>query len=248
LDQLRFISETIPPLLGYQYREIPFTQQRPFFKSQPPELATLTIDEIRSPYFNMHEISFDIQAGGSRVDIPRFQAKAYDGNIHGYLGLDLTNGRFDDPEAMLDNMQVWLKTTISSINTAKLNPIISARAKKSQINANLSLTGSGLNPAGQLDLAGLFHITEIGPKVTDNLLRTMDPTGSDKGIQTVRRMLGWGFKPKLVSFEIKHDHFYPAIYMSKPFYIPINIANGKVELARIPVKIFMEQAMQPARP
>ena len=33
----------------------------------------------------MQEISFDIQAGGSRIDIPRFQGKAYDGNIQGYF-------------------------------------------------------------------------------------------------------------------------------------------------------------------
>ena len=106
----------------------------------------------------------------------------------------------------------------------------------------MALAGKGLNPEGQMDMTGFFHITEIGPKVADNLLRSLDPMGADQGIQSVRRMLRTGFKASLMSFEIKHAHFYPHIVLSKPIYLPINIAGGEVELARVPVEIFLKQA------
>ena len=104
-------------------------------------------------------------------------------------------------------------------------------------------TGIGLDIRRGIDLNGYLYITDIGPRTADNLLRSLDPEGADSGIRNTRFLINHGFKPKLMSFEIKHGYFYPRIDLSQPWYFPAKIRGGKVELNRIPVQLFLNTLM-----
>lgn len=243
LYRLCLIQEELPLFATRHFVDLAYHYLRPFYRHQALPVQSVHIQKIKMLDYELNNLYLDILFGGAKLQIPDFILTAYEGNIHGHLGIDFGEGTFEFPDSLLETTRFDLKATISSINTARLNPVISAKTKKSIINANLELAGAGLSPEGDLMVNGYFHITEIGSKVADNLLRSLDPTEADQGIQSVRNLLKFGYQPKLMSFEIKHGHFYPRIELSKPFYIPINIAGGVVELARIPTEIFLKQAV-----
>jgi len=105
------------------------------------------------------------------------------------------------------------------------------------------LAFNALDPTRDVELCGYFYVTRIGSQFTDNVLRSLDPKGTDKSIQDTRKLLNWGYKPRLISFEIKHDNLYPSIHLIKGNFfaklIPLNVSGGKIELARIPIKFFL---------
>lgn len=240
---MRFLQEELPLFASAHLSDLEYHYLRPFYRHQTQPIPLVRIQQIRILEYELNNIFLDVLFGGAKLEIPDFRMDAYEGNIRGHLGVDFGEGTFAFPDSLLESAQFKLKATFSSLNTAKLNPVISAKAKKSIVNANLELLGNGLNPEGDLSVSGYFHITEIGSKVADNLLRSLDPMEADQGIQSVRSLLRFRYQPRLMSFEIKHGHFYPRIVLSKPFYIPINVAGGEVELARIPIEIFLKQAM-----
>ncbi len=247
LEKLHFIDESAVQQVSASLTAMEYHYLRPYLMQLQPNIPIVTIDKVVMMDYEFTNLKMDVLINGPQVSIPQFSMQAYEGNIMGNFELDLGEGTFEIPDTLLNNTSLQMKATLSSINTAKLNPVISAKAQKSKINANLSLKSEGLNPVpgGKMVLTGYFHITEIGPKVADNLLRSLDPSGADQGIQSVRKMLKSGFKSKLMSFEIKHGHFYPYIALTKPFYIPVNIAGGQVALPRIPVDLFLKQAAMP---
>jgi len=243
LYRLCLVQEELPLFDTQHFADLAYHYLRPFYRHQALPVQSVHIPKIKILDYELNNIFLDVLFGGAKLQIPDFILSAYEGNIHGHLSIDFGEGTFEFPDSLLETTRFDLKATISSINTARLNPVISAKTKKSIINANVELTGAGLSPEGDLLVNGYFHITEIGSKVADNLLRSLDPTEADQGIQSVRNLLKFGYQPRLMSFEIKHGHFYPRIELSKPFYIPINIAGGVVELARIPTEIFLKQAV-----
>ncbi len=247
LLKLHFIDESTVQLASSSMTDVEYQYLRPYFLHLLPNIPIVNIEKVVMMEYELTNLKLDVLVEGPQVHIPRFSMQAYEGNILGNFDLDLGEGSFEIPDSMLNYASLQMKATLSSINTAKLNPVISAKAQKSKINANLSLKSEGLNPVpgGKMVLTGYFHITEIGPKVADNLLRSLDPSGANQGIQSVRKMLKSGFKSKLMSFEIKHGHFYPYIVLTKPFYIPVNVAGGQVALPRIPVELFLKQAAMP---
>jgi hypothetical protein len=129
------------------------------------------------------------------------------------------------------------------MNSAKLLPDSKGRSKDADLNMNLELSGKGLDPTANVEVGGYLYITKIGPQFTDNVLQSFDPRGTDKSIQDTRKLLNWGYKPRLISFEIKHDNLYPSIHLIKGNFftkmIPLNLSGGKIELARIPIKFFL---------
>ena len=243
IEALHLIRDELPLERLTQLTAVEYSYLRPYYKNVVQPVSTFQINQIEVAGFEFSNLTFDLLVGGAKIIVPRFFIDAYEGNIQGQCTVDLGEGNLEYTDELLDSLRFQLQATFSNINTAKLNALISAKAKKSRINANLALVGEGLNPEGDVDVKGQFHITEIGPKVASNLLLALDPNGVDQGIQSVRRLLRFQYKPKLMSFEIKHGHFYPSIKLSKPFYLPISIAGNNVELNRIPIQIFIKQAM-----
>ncbi|MBN1351831.1 AsmA family protein [candidate division KSB1 bacterium] len=237
-EEALYASANYARNLGYEY-------MKPYYENLHPSMPRITIRQIDILKYLMDDFSMDISIGGGRLEVPSFKFNMFEGNVAGKFSIQLPEVTFENPDLLLDSTRLHLKATLSSINSAKLNPAMSVKAQYSRINANLELTSNGLNPEGNFEITGGFYITDIGPRVADNALRMLAPNDV-LGIGVVRGLIRNGFKPLLMSFEIKHEHFYPKIELSQPWYFPVKIKGRKVELARMPIKLFLAQAMAPA--
>ena len=216
---------------------------RPYYLQNREKFSHCQINKIKATDYFATNINFDMFIFNETIEIPRFSMNLYEGNMSGLVYADLHDGNLNEVE--------WkVKGNLSRLNSAKLIPTLKADAKGSDLNLNLELSGTGLDPASRLDVEGYFYVTKIGPRFTDNVLRSLDPRGTDKSIQDTRRLLNWGYKPRLISFEIKHGNLYPTIHLVKAKFltklIPLNLSGGKIELARIPVKFFLDNMMAEA--
>ncbi|MDZ7342320.1 MAG: AsmA family protein [candidate division KSB1 bacterium] len=215
---------------------------RPYYYQQHNRFSSLSIGKIEAAGYFATDIKLDMLISNERVEVPRFSLKLYDGNLSGFLFVNLHDGT---PE-LVD----WrIKANLASMNSAKLLPAMKLRTKGSELNMNLELAGTGLDPATKFEVGGYLYVTQIGPQFMDNALQSLDPKGTDKSIQSTRRLLRWGYKPRLVSIEIKHDNLYPTIHLSKASFltkiIPLDLSGNKIELARIPIKILLTSTKTP---
>jgi hypothetical protein len=199
--------------------------------------SQLTIGELEAYGYTLSDIRINVYLGDGKLEIPTFSLKLYDGNMSGNITADLQDGQ-------LENAQYHLKANVARLNSAKMVSALSGNEASSELNMNMEIEGIGLDPESGLDFSGFLYITKIGSKFTDNLLNSLDPKKTDKSIQDTKRLLKWGYKPKLISVEIKHGYIYPSIHLVKgnilTKLIPLNLSGGKIELARIPVKFFLE--------
>lgn len=198
---------------------------RNYYRSYPNK-SRLSIKRIQIGPYQVENVLSDIFLGNGRLEIPYFALDAYGGNIAGQFSL--AAGEKDPLDASYK-----LTAHISSINSSLLLP--SAASEKSNITAHAELRGRGLDINKGIDLDGYFNISEIESKVADNLLRSLDPEGKDSGIRSTRLLINRGFKPKLFRFEIRHGFCYPAVYFQQPWYFPVRLIGGGIELSRIPI-------------
>lgn len=209
---------------------------RPYYQQDKENFSHLHIEKINAMDYYVEDMKIDLIIQNERIEIPHFSLNLYDGNMAGLISANLFDGN-------VENIQWRIKANVSRLNSAKLLPTGNNKGKGSDLNMNLELSGEGIDPAGDLELGGYLYVTKIGPKFTDNVLKSLDPKGTDKSIQDTRKLLKWGYKPKLISFEIKHDNLYPSIHLRKGSFltklIPLNISGGKIELARMPIKFFL---------
>jgi len=207
------------------------------------ELFSLSIDKIKVSNYELSDFLMDVKIGNGRIEIPRFILSLYEGNMKGKLYADVGNGD-------LSKANYYIKTNVSRLNSAKLSPVGAGSAEASELNMNMELNGIGLDPSQQIDFGGYMYITKIGSKFADNVLKSLDPKGTDKSIQDTKRLLKWGYKPKLISFEIKHGNMYPSIHLIKGNFftklIPLNLSGGRIELARIPIRFFLDAQLTQA--
>lgn len=234
-----FLGRSDSPLVTPTETSIDYLLYRTYYRSNLPNLSFLSIDEIIAAGYALKNFTLEAYLGDGRVEIPSFNADLYGGNIGGRLNLNLADGD-------LEKANYHIYTHFSGVNSALLLPQASTKEDQGIINANAELSGQGLDPEKGIGIGGHFYITEIGPKVADNFLRSLDPQGIDSGIRTTRMLINRGFKPKLFSFEIRHGYFYPAILFSQPWYFPVRLSGGRVELSRIPVDFFVQNALRQA--
>ncbi len=211
---------------------------RSYYRNSLPNLSSVTIDRIEAAGYVLDNLRLEFYLGEGRLEVPSLMADVYSGNIGGRMSLDLTAGE-------LAAATYKISSHFSGINSDLLLPQTVSKGKQGIINANMELSGRGLDPEQPMDLTGHFYITEIGPKVADNLLRSLDPQGTDAGIRSTRLLINRGFKPKLMTFEIRHGYFYPTILFAQPWYFPVRLSGGKIELSRIPIAFVIQTAMQP---
>ncbi len=209
---------------------------RPQYRSRHPQFSSLRIRRLQAGDYQASDIFIDLLIDNERIEVPRFALTAYGGNIAGLISANLHQGT-------LDQIEWRVKANVSQLNSAKLLPSRRLRRRGSELNLTTELNGFGLDPARKMDVQGSFYVTRIGPQFTDNVLRSLDPRGTDKSIQDTRRLLNWGYRPRLISIEIKHGNLYPTIHLVKgkiwTKLIPLNLSGGKIQLARIPIKLFM---------
>jgi hypothetical protein len=209
---------------------------RPYYKQRSQQFSHVHIVKIKALDYYVEDINVDLIVDNERIEIPRFSLNLYDGNMAGLINVNVHDG---DPE----KIEWKVKANVSRMNSSKLIPSNKIENKGADLNMNLELSGKGFDPTSDVEVGGYLYVTKIGPQFTDNVLKSLDPKRTDKSIQDTRKLLNWGYKPKLISFEIKHDNLYPSIHLVKGNFItkliPLNISRGKIELARIPVKFFL---------
>jgi len=237
MNSLALINDNVPMPLLADIGAINY----PLFRTYQHSGSYVNINKVQVTGYEISDIDMDLVIGDGLINIPFIGLNLYEGNMQGNLIIDLGNG---EP----GNVTYFLKANISRLNSAKLSPKGTASAKSSELNMNFELKGTGMDLTKELDLDGFLYITKIGSQFTDNVLNSLDPKGTDKSIQSTKKMLKWGYKPRLISFEIKHGHLYPSIHLMKGTFltklIPLNLSGGKVELARIPIKFVLKTAME----
>jgi len=219
------ISTPSPALMDYMvYRD--------YYRTEGIPLSHIAVDRIDFGGYRVERVNLDLLYQDGRLEVPEFFAALYGGTVGGRLALDLAQGD-------LSRASFSLNAHFTNINSDLILPKRKGHAAQGMINGNADLRGTGLDPAGEFNPEGQIYLTEIGPRVADNLLRSLDPQGTDSGIRTTRLLINRGFKPKLMTFILRHGYLYPTIVFNQPWYMPIRLNGGKVELARIPLKFFL---------
>ncbi|MBN2411349.1 AsmA family protein [candidate division KSB1 bacterium] len=231
-----FIESEKPPILTPTDGSIDYLVYRPYYRKSLKELSYLSIEKIQAAGYMIDNFTLEALLGKGRVDVPSFFGKLYGGDFGGRISINLAGG--DINQATYD-----ISAHFSGINSDLLLPDIKREKTLGVINANAQFSGIGLNPEKGIDIKGDLYITEIGPKVADNLLRSLDPEGTDSGIRTTRRLINLGFKPQLFTFSFKYGFFYTYIDFSQPWYFPAKLSGSKIELNRKPVNFFIQMAL-----
>ncbi|MBC7186715.1 MAG: hypothetical protein H5U38_06740 [Calditrichaeota bacterium] len=211
------------------------------FAETLPEQGWLTIDRLSFAGYGASNLRMQLFVGGGKLMVQSILLDAYDGNFGGSLAVEF-------PALDLARAQYKVEGHLSGLNSALLAARTGQSPEKGIINANFRFAGTGLDVRRGIEVEGLFRITDIGPRVADNLLRSLDPQGLDAGIRSARFFINHGFKPREISFDLRHAHLYPSIRLSQPWYFPVRVGGGKVELARIPVAFFLQMIKQEAVP
>jgi hypothetical protein len=227
------------PLYTPSESMIEFWLQRPFHFGSLPEISRLAVASIEAGGYQINDLKADLYLGDNVVEIPFLLCRLYGGNLGGGLFIDLAGG-------FLQNATYRSALHLSGVTSSLLLPQTMAEREKSIINGNLHVHGTGLDPRVEMDMEGFFNITEIQPRVADNFLRSLDPQDADPGNRATRRLINSGFKPALLSFTIRHGYFYPTISFSQPWYFPLRLSGGQLELARLPMAFFIKTALQGA--
>ncbi|NOY60690.1 MAG: AsmA family protein [Calditrichaeota bacterium] len=233
------ITSDSPPIETPSEGSIDYFLYRDYYHQTFKNLSHLTIEKVEAAGYLVKNISMEAAIGNGRLDVPTFFGELYGGDFGGRISLDLAGGN-------LEKASYRLAGHFSGINSALLLKDVQEEKKKGIINANANLFGTGLDPNKSMNIGGHFYITEIGSKVADNLLRSLDPEGVDSGIRTTRILINRGFKPKLFSFIIRNGYFYPSIRFAQPWYFPVRLSGGRVELNRIPSEFFIKNAIRQA--
>ncbi len=211
------------------------------FTHAVPEQGWLTVEHLRFAGYGADNLRMEVFIGGGKVLVPTMLLDAYGGNFGGRIAAEF-------PTVALADATYSVEGQLSGLNSALLTARRGQPPEKGIVNANFSFAGKGLDVTKSIEVQGSFRITEIGPRVADNLLRALDPQGLDAGIRSARFFINHGFKPRLMSFDLRHGHLYPSIRLSQPWYFPVRIGGGRVELARIPLAFFLQMLKQEALP
>jgi hypothetical protein len=202
------------------------------------ELSNLKIDKLSLVGYTITDFKSQLKISDGWIEIPYIHTRLYDGNMLGHLFIDLAEGD-------IQNASYILSAHFTNVNSELLLPFSSEKEQASIINGNMDLYGTGIDPTYGVDIGGHFYITKIGPKVVSNLLKAMNPKGTDAGIGITQKLLSWGFKPRVLSFFIGQGYMYPSIQLSHPWYFPARLSGGRIEFSRLPVDFFVQLAMKP---
>ncbi|MBN2202210.1 hypothetical protein JW777_09675 [bacterium] len=216
--------KTVFPPMAYE-------TDRGLFMRLFPGLSEMTVRSVSAADTRIEHIRLDVSVEQGMIQVPRFSARLLGGNLAGSLRLDLNDGK---PESMT----YAINATAARINSAVLLGT-GASGEKSELDACLDFTGRGLNPDSLSNAVGALAITRIGPQFTDRLLQGLDPQGTEGSIRMTRRLLSLWYKPRLFSFELRHGFVYPALFIEKPWFVPVKMTD-KITYGRLSVDFFMQ--------
>ncbi len=223
-----FLSKN-PEVFPNRLREIQYTNWR----SLAPPADTLYVRHIRFLRYRLEGLHADVLARNGFVYIPSFRVNAYGGAVGGRVLLDYRN-RTSLTGAFEADVQ------ISRLNTALLNP--ARKGKTSYVTGTIRLRGQGFTPESLANVRGLVQFTELGPTVADDILASLDPSGLNPGIRNTRRLLALGFRPLQMSFQLRQGYFYPSLKLKQPWFSPVRLSGGRIDMGRLPLEPFLRTA------
>jgi hypothetical protein len=146
----------------------------------------------------------------------------------------------------LDFISYAANVQIASIDVSRLRRLrAQLGGKQSRASANFALSGLGAAPekleAVVNNLTGHLNITKIENKAASNLLQALDPNGTDKGIQNIRRLMKTGWNVKQLTFELKNGFVYASLAHAKPWYAPFTLPQP-LDFARFPVQPYLKSS------
>ncbi len=210
-----------------------FDLYEPFLARSLSDYNLLTADSLYFSRYKAEDLRLLLAYDKGNIIIPQFSMKLYEGNFLTRAWLNLNSGALAD-------ISYQLRGQLSRVNSAILPSVGRQKRDKSHIGVSFDLNGKGVDLTQKINLEGDLEVTEIGVQTTDNLLRSIDPVGTDASIRSVKQLIKLGYKPSSLSFQIQHDNFYPQISFAQPWYSPIHIAGGKVAISRLPVKLILD--------
>jgi len=210
-------------------REIQYASRR--WLTPPGD--TLYVRHIRFLRYRLESLRADVLARNGFVYVPFFRVNAYGGAVGGHLLLNYQN-RTSLTGAFAADIQ------ISRLNTALLNP--ARRRKNSYVTGTIRLRGQGFTPESLTNVRGLVQFTELGPTVADDILASLDPSGLNPGIRNTRRLLALGFRPLQMSFQLRQGYFYPSLKLKQPWFSPVRLSGGRIDMGRLPLEPFLRTA------
>jgi len=210
-----------------------YESDRELLRHSGAGLENVRIEKVVVLDYSINTILLDLHFRDGMIDIPWFSAGLLSGNVGGNLWFDSNTGIPQD-------MTYLIRAQASRINSAQLKGLGIQTGEETELDATLAFAGRGVDPNKGLDIEGSFHITQIGPKFASTLLEQMDSKGSDRSIRLTRRLLNAGWKPKLLSFELRHGYVYPSLVLDQPWFSPLRIPD-KVEYGRLPLEFFLKQ-------
>jgi hypothetical protein len=221
------------------------------FRDNTGERSWITIEKIEVLGYQLSNLAADLHLGNSRFDIPKFSVNLFDGNVAGNLLVGLGSGN-PDSISYAANMQIasidvsgFRRLSAQLGGKPRLRDKPRKRGKQSRVSANFALRGLGTAPQNLEtivnNLAGRLNITKIENKVASNLLQALDPKGTDKGIQNMRRLMKTRWNVKQLTFEMKNGFVYASLTHVKPWYAPFTLPQP-IDFARFPVKPYLKTA------
>jgi hypothetical protein len=198
--------------------------------------SRVKIGRINVRGYEISDVAADLSIGNCRFDIAKFSMRLFDGNLAGNLLVGLGNG---DP----DSISYSTAMQLASIDVSYFRRLSAQLGKSSRISADFSLSGIGASSKKLEEvannLAGRLNITKIENKVAANLLQTLDPNGTDKGIQNMRLLLKTRWNVKQLTFEMKNGFIYASLSPVKPWFAPYSLPST-IDFARLPVRYFLQ--------
>ncbi|NQS97228.1 MAG: hypothetical protein HQ591_02130 [candidate division Zixibacteria bacterium] len=235
----------LEPLVLYK-REIyenPFYfKERPYLLGKAAKVNNFTVDRIRLSGYDMTGISADVYWEEGNFQIPYFAVSLFEGNLSGNLWLRV--------DSLADgSVSYSISALAAEINSDLVLKMKSKGDGASKVSFNFNFLGKQLDPTDpKFNIEGALHITQISPKVAENLLLTLDPQQQDKGIQSMLYFLekGWGIRG--FSFEVANDFVYSTIFTQQPppkKVLPFLISRvlpleKEIRLSRLPIKFFLK--------
>ncbi len=198
-----------------------------------PRYDTLFVRSLKAGGYRLGPLRAHVFARDGVVLVPYFEVRAYDGSIGGGFLYDMRNSTSRGGALEVD------------VQLARLNSgaLLGRRAERAALlTASVYVRGKGMELEDLPGYQGWLEFTRIGRRVADDLLRSLDPQGANRGIQNTRRLLSLGFRPRRMRFVLRDGYFYPDIVLEQPWFSPVKLSGGRIAMGRIPIRMFLGRA------
>ncbi|MDZ7374149.1 MAG: hypothetical protein ONB23_09290 [candidate division KSB1 bacterium] len=202
-------------------------------------LDTVWTTALRIGKYRLERLRAAVYCGGGVVLVPFFRVFGFDGSIGGRFLYDLRNATG------------WTGTLETEVQLSRLSSAALLREKadrSSLLSGSIQLRGKGLRPSDLSSYDGWVDFSRIGSDVADDILRSLDPLGTHRGIQSVRRLLRLGFRPTRMRFELHNGYLYPQIDLKQPWFAPLRLRGGRITTTRVPIEGLLAFRKSPVLP